>query len=62
MSDRSPAHELRNALAAVDLQLEAALDQVEEGSEAAGAISRAREGIEETITIVAERLEGPTAE
>ena len=54
----SLAHELRNSLAAVDLQLEAALEELEEGGEAAAAVARAREGIEETIAILAARLEG----
>ncbi len=57
MNERPLAHELRNSLAAVDLQLEAALEEVVAGGEAAAAIARARLGIEETIAIVAARLE-----
>ena len=51
------AHELRNTLAAVDMLLEHAEDQIEAGESPLTAIAKARAGVAETIAIVAERIE-----
>lgn len=54
----SVQHQLRNTLAAVDMLLESALNEIDEGGDPAEPIERAREGVAEAIEIIAARLEG----
>jgi hypothetical protein len=50
------AHELRNTLFATDLLLERALEHEQLGLDPLDDVRRAREGIRETLDVIAKRL------
>lgn len=50
------AHELRNTLFATDLLLERALEHKELGIDPLDDVRRAREGIRQTLEVIAQRL------
>ena len=51
------SHELRNTLAAIDMLLQRALEHEELGTDPMADVARAREGVAETLEIIARRLD-----
>ncbi len=53
------AHELRNTLAAIDMLLEAAIEEASAKGDPRALITKARVGVIETLDLIVERLERP---